>query len=245
MKNRFCEWLLLFFLIYIHFKKFYFYFKCPLIALLACLCTVKLQTQDKWLKCLLNISKPTWPSGSPSIPQSLPVTVYGCLPCPLPWTLQPKGLGCSSLCNLAILASQHCPYLWPLGCGIWFPSLLPLLPHMAQLSLVRSTLFCQMCLLLDILSYTYNKLSPLIYLGAVMSFLLYFFLKFMPLCVCNVYQGQRRVSDPLELRLQIFVNLHEDAGNWTWVPLEGLLASESPIPFTAHKVVETGQNSQY
>ena len=34
------------------------------------------QTQDKPLRCLFNISKRTWLPGSPSIPQSLPVTGY-------------------------------------------------------------------------------------------------------------------------------------------------------------------------
>lgn len=31
-----------------------------------------------WLRCLFNMSKWTWPPGSPGNPQSLPVTGYGC-----------------------------------------------------------------------------------------------------------------------------------------------------------------------
>ena len=38
---------------------------------------VKFQIQDKWLTCLFNISKLTWPLGSPSILQYLPGMGYG------------------------------------------------------------------------------------------------------------------------------------------------------------------------
>lgn len=36
--------------------------------------------------------------------------------------------------------------------------------------------------------------------------------------VCTAHGGQKSVSEPLELELQVVANCHEEAGNQTWVP---------------------------
>lgn len=55
------------------------------------LLSVKFQTQDKWLRYILNMSKQTWPTGSASIPQFLPVTEYDSETLLSTWTLQIRG----------------------------------------------------------------------------------------------------------------------------------------------------------
>lgn len=44
-------------------------------------------------RCLFNVSKQTWPSGSPSIPQSIPVTRYGWHTPPPTLNFSVQGLG--------------------------------------------------------------------------------------------------------------------------------------------------------
>jgi hypothetical protein len=70
--------------------------------------SVKFQTWDKWLRCLFNISKQTWlPGFSLHLLQGPP----GWQTHPLPWTLQDREPGCSSLCSPTILV--NCPlHLW-------------------------------------------------------------------------------------------------------------------------------------
>lgn len=89
----------------------------------------------------------------------------------LPETLQPSGLGCSSLYNPTILAT--CSVLVPSGLLRAAPNFLPFppLPHRtAQSGHVHAS---------STLPFIYNKPSPLPYLGAVMfPFLSFLFLLF-------------------------------------------------------------------
>lgn len=89
--------------------------------------------------------------GFPCILKSLLLLVG--IPCPLHWTLQPRGLGCSSLYNPAILVTHFLRAFVPPGCSTRFqpsPSP-PCLPHglaeghahagLSQVSLLLTVLF--------------------------------------------------------------------------------------------------------
>ena len=129
------------------------------------------------MRCLFNISKWTWPLGSPSIPHPYLLQGIVGIPCPLPRTLQPRGSATISPEALPYIIQTFlgtCPflYLWPLGCCSWFSSPPPW-PYPSGLS--------QLCLPLAMLSlFIYNKLSSPSYLGAIMSFpVLFLFLHSM------------------------------------------------------------------
>ena len=96
---------------------------------------IKFQSKDKWLRCLFNMSKCTWPSGSPKGPQfphgwhTLHSTLYFSgqrLDCP-----SPRG---SSLHNSYILITYAlCPFFWLLATVPCFHLSLPFLSsHMLQ-----------------------------------------------------------------------------------------------------------------
>lgn len=94
------------------------------------------QTWDKRLRCLLNIATGTWPPGSPSIPQSLPVPEpsWQAHPAPYPKLLQPSG----QEFFLQLLPYVIQPFWLPTSLGppllgIWFPSISsPCPPQEAQ-----------------------------------------------------------------------------------------------------------------
>lgn len=88
---------------------------------------VKFQTWDKQLRCLPNISKLTWPPGSPSIPWSLlqgmtAISPPSTLTSPSQGLDNPSSRG-SSLYNSTILVTHPLLYLWPPACCTWFLSL--------------------------------------------------------------------------------------------------------------------------
>lgn len=144
---------------------------------------------NKWLRCLLNISKQTWPLGSPRILQSLPYLLQGMagIPCPLPQTLQPRGW--------VAPPPEALPYIiqpfWILTLFITFALLAatpgpPPPPHFPYLpgsgprpSWTLPDVFASVCSL----PFIYRRLSPSLYLGTDMSFLFISF--FNSVCLCH------------------------------------------------------------
>jgi hypothetical protein len=47
--------------------------------------------------------------------------------------------------------------------------------------------------------------------------------------VLSALKDQKRVSDPLELELQLDVNHHVGSGNWNWVFCPGLLQEQHMV----------------
>lgn len=86
----------------------------------------RFQTRDKQLRCVFNIPKPTWPPGSSSIPQFLPLTGHGhSLPSTLNFPAQ----------ELGFLSSRHFGSLLPTSLCI---SLSSLSAYMLSLFFFRS-----------------------------------------------------------------------------------------------------------
>ena len=102
---------------------------------------------DKWLRCLVSISKQSWLLGSPSIPQFLLVTGMGGMPCLLPRILQPRGwllsprgssthnpaifvtlTQCAGICGVSAIFFLPFPLMAAVP-GFLFSAPLPTFPH--------------------------------------------------------------------------------------------------------------------
>jgi hypothetical protein len=123
-------------------------------------------------------------SGSPSIPQSLPVTGYRCrIPIPPSTPSSPaQGLGFPSHTSSSLYNLSFSDLFCPLGCCTSFLlSLFPFSsPHKAQFSLsgplwTLPYVPASGCAL----PFIYNKLSPSAFQGPVMAFLFLLFLLFI------------------------------------------------------------------
>lgn len=132
-----------------------------------------LQTWNKRLRSLFNTVK--WILND--LPASIsPYLIQGAylagITSPLPLTLQPRRLSCSSIYNLTILVTCSLYHWASLLHPIFSPLSLPSLPtpHIEQLSLVMSTLDSPTYPCLCLLSHNYNKPSLPLYLGAAVSF---------------------------------------------------------------------------
>lgn len=138
------------------------------------------KTWTQWQRCLFNITKQTWPPGSPYNPQSLTVTGSSQLTYPLARTLVLRGLGCFSLYNPNILVICPLSVFGLPGCCTCFPLSLPLMlpfppspsPSPAQSGQVHSRCPASGYALPHIC----NKLPPPPDLQEVISFSFYFFL---------------------------------------------------------------------